>query len=391
MTTYKGFDSFVIGTAQMLEQYGSGHSAVASPTTGIGFLTGMKYSTIDLQRRFSAIAALDVKELDIWFVDAVHGGVPDNWLPFLRKFVAGTLNEVVQEKATVAATTPMKITTNRTAMAWVGWGGRTDAKMDIIVGWFAARHNLLTASPTSHTLSVNGTLMERPLAKTATYSAASVFKKMRAAGIKVLPTIYNDANGYHTTLLPRFMAMAVAPDSFIEQAVTLAVNLDLEGWNIDFEISAQDMVNQTLVAEAGQLLVKFVDKFATALHVHGKVLSLDVGTYDRAWWEASELNASALDSIADMSTYQNYRRFMISLGMALLDYSPRKIGVGFPNHNFTDIQLVQRFAVIEGLGVHEIDIWFVDDLPKNQLPANWLPPITKFLDWNSTLRNEVDA
>jgi hypothetical protein len=49
----------------------------------------------------------------------------------------------------------------------------------------------------------------------------------------VLPTIYNDANGYHTTLLPRFIAMAANPDHFIEEAVSLAVDNELEGWNIE--------------------------------------------------------------------------------------------------------------------------------------------------------------
>jgi hypothetical protein len=39
----------------------------------------------------------------------------------------------------------------------------------------------------------------------------SVWKQLRARGVQVLPTIYNDANGYHTALLPRFMALAAAP------------------------------------------------------------------------------------------------------------------------------------------------------------------------------------
>ena len=65
------------------------------------------------------------------------------------------------------------------------------------------------------------------------------------------------------------------------------------------------------------MLATFVDKFARALHEHGKVLSLDVETADYAWWNASALNASALDSMADMSTYRNFADFMISLGIAL--------------------------------------------------------------------------
>ena len=90
----------------------------------------------------------------------------------------------------------------------------------------------------------------------------SVWKKLRHVGVKVLPTIYNDANGYGYALLPRFMAMAANPDSFIEQAVSLAVAGDLEGWNLDLEIGQKDRGNMSTVAEAGKLLVTFVDKFA---------------------------------------------------------------------------------------------------------------------------------
>ena len=146
-----------------------------------------------------------------------------------------------------------------------------------------------------------------------------------------------------------------------------------------FEIGQQDKGNETEVAEAGEVLATFVDKFARALHEHGKVLSLDVETADYAWWNASALNASALDSMADMSTYRNFADFMISLGIALLEWSPGKIGVGFGNGNRTETWLRQRFEVIEGLGVREIDIWFVDSLPKNLLPDVWLPHIRRFL------------
>ena len=57
----------------------------------------------------------------------------------------------------------------------------------------------------------NGSLTEIALAKGATHTPRSVWKQLRARGVQVLPTIYNDANGYHTALLPRFMALAAAP------------------------------------------------------------------------------------------------------------------------------------------------------------------------------------
>jgi len=75
----------------------------------------------------------------------------------------------------------------------------------------------------------------------------SVWKKLRHVGVKVLPTIYNDANGYGYALLPRFMAMAANPDSFIEQAVSLAVAGDLEGWNLDLQVR-KETLNSTRTA-----------------------------------------------------------------------------------------------------------------------------------------------
>lgn len=83
-------------------------------------------------------------------------------------------------------------------------------------------------------------------------------------------------------------------ESFIAEAVALAVEGDLAGWNLDLEIGAKDQGNASLVSEAGEQLVKFVDQFARALHQHGKVLSLDVATADYAWWNATALNATAL-------------------------------------------------------------------------------------------------
>ena len=233
MTTYQSFQHFVIGTASMLARFsdyhGSSRTGLAGPTTALGFLTGEHYSTEDLRRRFAVLDGLQVQELDIWFVDDVHGGVPANWEPFLRRFVAGSGSSSLSSEEPPPPSAP----SNRTALAWMGWGHRTDALIDAEVAWFTARRDELTASPTCHTLSPNGSLLEWPLAPGAQHTPISVWKQLRAGGVKVLPTIYNDANGYHTTLLPQFLAMAAKPDSFIQQAVSLAVENDLEGWNIE--------------------------------------------------------------------------------------------------------------------------------------------------------------
>jgi hypothetical protein len=108
---------------------------------------------------------------------------------------------------------------NRTDLAWMGWGGRTDAEMDTITRYFINnRDAFTTASPTSHTLGENGTLVVRNLSATSTYTPASVFGALRAGGVRVLPTIYNDASGEHTELLPKFLKLAASPGHFISQA-----------------------------------------------------------------------------------------------------------------------------------------------------------------------------
>jgi hypothetical protein len=130
---------------------------------------------------------------------------------------------------------------HRTVMAWMGWGDRTDAQLDTIVSYFIAnRDAITTASPTTHSLGENATLIERNLSKTATATRAKVFSRLRAGGVRVVPTIWNDAGGMHTALLPKFLQLAAAPDGFIAEAVALAEAEDLDGWNVDFELGAAD-------------------------------------------------------------------------------------------------------------------------------------------------------
>ena len=166
--------------------------------TGLGFLTGERYSTLDLQRRFSVVNALMVPELDIWFVDDVHGGVPANWLPFLRQYLVGTtpgkteipppipplLPSMQQQQQQQQQQQSGVLASNRTAMVWMGWVHRTDALIDTEVAWFAARHDVLTASPTSHTLGPNGSLIALPLANGATHTPTSVWKQLRVRQLR---------------------------------------------------------------------------------------------------------------------------------------------------------------------------------------------------------------
>ena len=99
------------------------------------------------------VDALQVQEIDIFFVDAVHGGVPVNWLPFLRQYLAGTAP--IPDDAGSSSKEPpppslqQQELSNRSAMAWMGWDRRSNALMDAEIASFAKHAGVLTASPTS--------------------------------------------------------------------------------------------------------------------------------------------------------------------------------------------------------------------------------------------------
>ena len=151
----------------------------------------------------------------------------------------------------------------RTVMAWMGWGGRTDTQIDTIVHYFTSnRDAITTASPTAFTLGPNATLLERNLSKAGTYTRQQVFKRLRQGGVRVLPTIWNDASGMKYALLPMFLQLASSPDAFIAQAVAVAVAEDLDGWNVDFELGAQDW-------DAGDCRLVWPDpRWGTRVRVH---------------------------------------------------------------------------------------------------------------------------
>ena len=253
------------------------------------------------------------------------------------------------------AAAPGLVPPNRTVMAWMGWDGRTDAQLDVTVSFFINNTDAITtASPTSHSLGDNATLVERNLSKTATSTHTEVFKRLRAGGVRVLPTIWNDAGGMHTALLPKFMQLAAAPGPFIARAVALAVTEDLDGWNVDFELGAADWdagdcrlvwpdprwgPRCEKIQKAGVLFAAFLHQFATALHKAGKVLSVDIGTdtnplcaplvgsvpkiakgcYSQ-WWMQEALNATAVDRFISMTTYQGFEHFVIGAASMLAGF-----------------------------------------------------------------------
>lgn len=63
-----------------------------------------------------------------------------------------------------------------------------------------------------------------------------VFSELKSGGTRVLPILYNDESGQKTLLakLRRLFASPSAQQRLISQMIQLAVDHDLDGWNLDF-------------------------------------------------------------------------------------------------------------------------------------------------------------
>lgn len=103
------------------------------------------------------------------------------------------------------------------------------------MAWFGRNADAVTVvSPTLFHLGTNITVDELPFARGAVATPTSVVNALRTAGVRVYPILYNDESHYET-LLPKLRRLFAAPEAFIKQAVQLLVDLDMDGWNLDFE------------------------------------------------------------------------------------------------------------------------------------------------------------
>ena len=301
------------------------------------------------------------------------------------------------------------------------WAGcHSDAEVKAGIAWFQQRLGAVTtASPITHKLGLNASVVEFPFAAGSSSSPGSLFRGLRAAGVRVLPTLWNDESDearYHHTLLPKLRAMFADPMPVIATLTSLATTYDLDGWNLDFELGASEVVTQ----QDGVNLAIFVDKLAAQLDQHGgKTLSLSLGTWrahDRfvpyhsngcPWgdstcllWNRSALAASRLHSAVDMSTYADTRgdpddftQFVISTGRMLDTFLCKKVALGLcpecVNHSrpLTPSQLRARFDVIEGLRPCVTTLWLWFGTNTDHVSKVWdgyMPFLRSFLTSVST-------
>ena len=82
-----------------------------------------------------------------------------------------------------------------------------------------------------------------------------------------------------------------------------------------------------------------------------------------------------------MCADKSFPTFIVSIATALVEYQSAKIGVGFSNPSpFTVQDMRARFDVIEGLGLEELDVYFVEG--GRGLNASWLPMFREFVGPN---------
>lgn len=108
---------------------------------------------------------------------------------------------------------PVSIVPPRTVLAW--WGvSSNDSKIEQNVQWFLdRRHAVTTASPTTHHLGDNCTLLERDWSGSS-YDSGKLYTKLRSQGVRVVPIICELALKTRLSLVSRsvisFAALSLA-------------------------------------------------------------------------------------------------------------------------------------------------------------------------------------
>ncbi len=139
--------------------------------------------------------------------------------------------------------------------------------------------------------------------------------------------------------------------AFVQNAVSAAVNSNLDGYNVDFEPSSGI---QYLAPQYGT----FLTNFANAMHSKDKTLSVDVAAFDGgALWNLTIEAKSTVDLILTMTTYSSsYSQFQQGLQTMLSNVPVAKIAIGFLTMS-DDSTLAQRMSDVEATNIHCVMVW----------------------------------
>ena len=201
---------------------------------------------------------------------------------------------------------------------------------------------ITTVSPNTYTLSNSGTFIVQS-------TQAEICPQVHALGLKCVPLIQNDQSS--PAGINILLTNSTLQATFIQKAVSTAVNSNLDGYNVDFEPSSGTL---SVATEYGT----FLTNFANAMHAHGKTLSVDVASWDGgALWNLAIEAHTTVNLILTMTTYNsNYASFAQGLQTIVSQVPIPKIAIGLLTVS-DDSSLAQRMQAIEAADIHCVMVW----------------------------------
>ncbi|MGI0091495.1 MAG: LysM peptidoglycan-binding domain-containing protein [Nitrososphaerales archaeon] len=248
-------------------------------------------------------------------------------------------------------------TINRGTWLWV-WGNYNDE-----VNQLALHPGSVTVvSPAAFALDNSGTF------QISSEQAVEMCSQVQSMHVGCDPMIQNDQ--YSPDGINALLTNPGLQSSFISAAVSEAVSAGLGGYNVDFEPAAGTW-------QVAWPYGTFLTNFANAMHSVGKVLSVDVASWDGGvLWNYWIEGQSSVDIVLTMDTYSGSMTFFNqSLQTALWSIPLDKLAVGF-QVGPDDSTLSQRFQSIENAGVQNVMVW-----PSSQgyLSDMYWSPLTNYL------------
>jgi hypothetical protein len=146
------------------------------------------------------------------------------------------------------------------------------------------------------------------------------------------------------------------PSPFIKAAVAKALELNVSGYNIDFEPTT------TATSEDASNFAKFLGQFSDALHEHKMKLQVCVASWN-IFWNFQEIAASSIDLVITMDTYATkFATFKKAVDFAVKNVGLKKLGIGLDNddNKYSKSQLQQIFDKIVSVNANQVSFW---DLP----------------------------
>jgi len=195
---------------------------------------------------------------------------------------------------------------------------------------------------------------------------------LESIGVQTYPMIISSS-------LSDIVQLLQNSSSFINQAVDVAINTKITGYNVDFEPNSP--ANATIAAEYANFLTSFAD----ALHEHGKKLTVDVADWN-PFWNYSLLSKTPVDAFYTMDTYAPSKSGFDQALLYALTYFPlSKLGVGLITYNVNNGQTLSSSTVFSRLfitlshGISYASVWCMP------LPSFWWDLLGAFK--NQTLTN----